>query len=410
MKKLSTKRDINSLALLCAMVYFISYISRINLSAVMVEVVSSGFAPQTTAALALTVNSITYGCGQLISGYLGDKYKPQNIILTGFLLTGAVNIGVGLLPVSAPLVALWAINGFAQSMMWPPLVKILVTHMDNDAYAASSVKVSYGGNIGSVTVYLCAPLVITLFSFRGVFLISGALALTMALVWKLIYEKKYASEGVHASGSGKKAGNSAPSGRFTGSIIALLVIVMVTVVLQGALRDGVASWVPTYISDVFHLGSSVSILTGAILPIFSILCIAAANFLYRKILRSEMLCAGVIFAVGCVSALLLAAFSGKNAILSVLFLALLSGSMHGVNLILTCMVPPHFARFGRTALVSGALNSCTYAGAALSTYGIALFTGAFGWDGTILLWAGIALAGAVVCFLILKPWKAFRIC
>ena len=42
MSKLSTKRDINSLALLCAMVYFISYISRINLSAVMVEVVSSG--------------------------------------------------------------------------------------------------------------------------------------------------------------------------------------------------------------------------------------------------------------------------------------------------------------------------------------------------------------------------------
>ena len=136
MSKLSTKRDINSLALLCAMVYFISYISRINLSAVMVEVVSSGFAPQTTAALALTVNSITYGSGQLVSGYLGDKYKPQNIILAGFLLTGCVNICVGLLPVSAPLVALWAVNGFAQALMWPPIVKILVSHMDTDAYAA----------------------------------------------------------------------------------------------------------------------------------------------------------------------------------------------------------------------------------------------------------------------------------
>ena len=409
MSKLSTKRDINSLALLCAIVYFISYISRINLSAVMVEVVSSGFAPQTTAALALTVNSITYGSGQLVSGYLGDKYKPQNIILAGFLLTGCVNICVGLLPVSAPLVALWAVNGFAQALMWPPIVKILVSHMDTDAYAASSVKVSYGGNIGSIAVYLCAPLVINLFSFRGVFLICGSMALLMALVWKLVYDKKYASAAAGTSGSAKKTDVSASSGRFTGGILALLAVVMVTVVLQGALRDGVASWVPTYISDVFHLGSSVSILTGAILPVFSILCIAAANFLYRKVLRSEMLCAAVIFAVGCVSAVLLAVFSGKNAILSVLFLALLSGSMHGVNLILTCMVPPHFARFGRTALVSGALNSCTYIGAAISTYGIALFTDAHGWDGTILLWAGIALAGAAVCFLILKPWKSFRI-
>lgn len=409
MQKLSTKRDINSLALLCAIVYFISYISRKNLSAVMVEVVASGFAPQTTAALALTVNSITYGFGQLVSGYLGDKYKPQNIIFAGFLLTGCVNICVGLLPVSAPLVVLWAINGFAQSLFWPPLVKVLVSHMDTDAYAASSVKVSYGGNIGSIAVYLVSPLVISLFTFRGVFLISGGLALAMALAWNLIYGKKYASRIDTNPRPAEKATPAAPAGRFTGGVIVLLVIVMVTVVLQGSLRDGVESWVPTYISDVFHLGSSISILTGAILPVFGILCIAAANLLYRKVLHNEMLCAAVIFAVGCVSAVLLAVFSGRNPILSALFLALLSGSMHGVNLILTCMVPPHFARFGRTALVSGALNSCTYIGAAISTYGIALFTDAHGWDGTILLWAGIALAGAAVCFLILKPWKSFRI-
>ena len=409
MTKLSTKRDIQSLALLCAFAYFISYVSRINLSAVMVEVVASGFAPRTTVALALTVNSVTYGCGQLVSGYLGDRHKPQNIVFTGFLLAGCINICVGLLPVSAPLVVLWGINGFAQALMWPPIVKILVTHMDNDAYAASSVKVSYGGNIGSVAVYLCAPLVITLFSFRGVFLISGILALAMALTWKLIYNKKYASVSVSAPVPGKKADPVPPTGHFTGGIVALLVIVMLTVVLQGALRDGVASWVPTYISDVFHLDSSVSILTGAILPVFSILSIAVANLLYRKVLRNEMLCSAVIFAVGCVSAVLLFLFSDSSPILSVLFLALLSGSMHGVNLMLTCMVPPHFARYGRTALVSGTLNSCTYAGAAVSTYGIALFTESYGWDGTILLWAGIALTGTTVCVLILKTWKSFRI-
>lgn len=408
MSKLSTKRDINSLALLCAMVYFISYISRINLSAVMVEVVSSGFAPQTTAALALTVNSITYGSGQLVSGYLGDKYKPQNIILAGFLLTGCVNICVGLLPVSAPLVALWAVNGFAQALMWPPIVKILVSHMDTDAYAASSVKVSYGGNIGSITVYLAAPLVISLFSFRGVFLISGGMALAMAFIWKLVYNKKYAHRAAADVILPGKRAVTTPTARFTGGVITLLIVVMLTVVLQGSLRDGVASWVPTYISDVFQLGSSVSILTGAVLPVFSILSIAAANLLYRKVIRNEMLCCAVIFTAGCVSAALLAVFSGSNPLLSVLFLALLSGSMHGVNLMLTCMVPPHFAKFGRTALVSGALNSCTYVGAALSTYGIALFTESFGWSGTILLWTGIALAGTVVCFLVSIPWNKFR--
>lgn len=408
MTKLSTKREVNALAYLCALVYFISYVSRINLAAVMVEMVASGFAPQTTAALALTVCSVTYGAGQLISGYLGDKYKPENIIFTGFLLTGAVNLTVGLLPVSAPLVVLWGINGFAQALMWPPLVKVLVTHMDTDNYAASSVKVSYGGNIGSIVVYLAAPLVISAFSFRGVFLLSGSLALGMALLWKLVYDKKYAHRVSGVATPSEKKEAAAPAARFTGGVIALLSVVLLTVVLQGALRDGVASWVPTYISDVFQLGSSVSILTGAVLPVFSILCIAGANLLYRKVIKNEMLCAAAIFTVGCVSAVLLSVFRGSNPLLSVLFLALLSGSMHGVNLMLTCMVPPHFAKYGRTALVSGGLNSCTYVGAALSTYGIALFTESFGWDGTILLWAGIALAGTLVCFLVSIPWRSFR--
>ena len=173
MTKLSSKREVNTLAILCALVYFISYVSRVNLAAVMVEMVSSGFAPQTTAALALTVCSVTYGAGQLVSGYLGDKYRPQNIIFAGFLLTGSMNLSVGLLQNNAFLVALWAVNGFAQALMWPPLVKILVNHLTTEDYEKACVKISYGGNLGSIAVYLAAPPVISLFTFRGVFLLSG---------------------------------------------------------------------------------------------------------------------------------------------------------------------------------------------------------------------------------------------
>ena len=70
MTKLSTKRDIQSLALLCAFAYFKSYVSRINLSAVMVEVVSSGFAPRTTAALALLNDAVKKG-GVMASSSVG---------------------------------------------------------------------------------------------------------------------------------------------------------------------------------------------------------------------------------------------------------------------------------------------------------------------------------------------------
>ena len=49
-----------------------------------------------------------------------------------------------------------------------------------------------------------------------------------------------------------------------------MALVMVAIVLQGALRDGVTTWMPSFISETFHLSSEVSILSGVCLPLFAI--------------------------------------------------------------------------------------------------------------------------------------------
>lgn len=43
--------------------------------------------------------------------------------------------------------------------------------------------------------------------------------------------------------------------------------------------------------------------------------------------------------------------------------------MHGVNLILVCMLPVFFKEGGNVSTVSGTLNACTYVGSAFSTIG-----------------------------------------
>ena len=62
---------------ICATAYFVSYVTRTNLAAIMVAVVESGFAPEATVALALSVCSVTYGIGQIVNGYLSDRIRPQ---------------------------------------------------------------------------------------------------------------------------------------------------------------------------------------------------------------------------------------------------------------------------------------------------------------------------------------------
>ena len=82
--------------------------------------------------------------------------------------------------------------------------------------------------------------------------------------------------------------------------------------------------------------------------------------------------------------------------------------MHGVNLILVCMIPHSFARFGKVSFISGLINSSTYIGAAISTYGIAVFTEEFGWNKTIVLWSVVAFVGAVICVSLGKKWTKFK--
>jgi len=402
---LTEKRKISSLIWLCTLAYFISYVSRINLSAALVEVVNSGFAAKTTAALALTVCSVTYGAGQVISGYLGDHCKPQNLILTGFAITACTNLCVGFLQKDGLLVLLWGINGFAQALMWPPMVAILSSRLSEADYQKACVRVSWGSSFGTIAVYLLAPVIIIALNVRWIFFISAAAAVAMLIGWRVIFNRHFAT--IEAAVHAKEKEEPASSVRMERSVLFLIGAVIVAIVLQGFLRDGVTNWTPSYVSDIFRVDSSAAILSGVILPVFSIVCFQLADVIHRKLLKNEMVCAMAFFLTGAVAAVVLAVTDGQNMIVSLSGLALLVGSMHGVNLMLISMVPHYFEKFGKVSLVSGILNAGTYIGSALSAYGTAVYTENFGWQSTIFLWAAVAASGAAVCICLKRKWHKF---
>jgi OPA family glycerol-3-phosphate transporter-like MFS transporter len=113
----------------------------------------------------------------------------------------------------------------------------------------------------------------------------------------------------------------------------------------------------------------------------------------------------VFFLLGTLSSVGIYFITGKSAVFSILFSAILTGAMHGVNLMLVCMLPPYFEKSGKVSTVSGVINSCTYIGSAVSTYGIALLSEKMGWNFTTLVWILIALSGTVICILCKGFWQ-----
>ena len=401
MNKLSDRKQINKYIFLFSLTYMISYMTRINYGAVILEIENATQISKTSLSMAITGSAITYGTGQIISGICGDRLSPKKLISCGLMLTVLMNLLIPFCSGPYQMLAVWCVNGFAQSFMWPPLVRLMSALFTMDTYKKASVKVSWGSSIGTILIYLLSPLLIATVGWKAVFWVSAFCGIVMLFIWNanccdISCESTDRTEEVQKKG--QKVGWSL-------ILSPLMLGVMLAIVMQGMLRDGVTTWMPTYISETYHLSSVISILTSVILPIFSIICYEVAAKLYRKYFQNPLLCAGVIFGAGLVAALVLYISTGQSAAFSAIFAAILTGSMHGVNVMLICMIPPFFQKYGNVSTVSGVLNSCTYVGSALSTFGTAVLAEYFDWRVTILVWAGIALIGTALCFLCARPWE-----
>ena len=393
------------LAWLFAFVYFTSYVTRINFAAVIQEVVDyTGFA-KSELSIILVCMSISYGVGQIINGWIGDRIKPQNLIFVGLTTATVINILFPFFSSSIPaMCALWMINGFAQAMMWPPIVKIMVNTMDEVTYSSASVIVSLGSSIGTIFVYLTVPLIITLLSWQFVIFFSATVGVASTVIWGFVKNRVYDENQIIIDEKDEKK----PSRLiFPKAAIFPLIFIALAIICQGMLRDGVSNWMPSLLSETFDMGNSASILCTVSLSVFSMLSFILAGAFYKKFFKNEVACSAAIFGIAAVSALLLTLLLNTGAIAAIAFMTLITGANHGVNLMLIGHVPKRFRKYGNISTISGAINSCTYIGSAIATYGIAKIAELYDWQFTTTVWFIIAAIGLAFSLIAMTKWKKF---
>ncbi len=391
-------KNSKSLALLFTITYVASYITRINFGAVISAIEADTDITRTMLSTVVTGCFITYGIGQIVSGVCGDLFPPKKLVSFGLLVSVVMNICMIFSSNQYIMLVLWCINGFAQAFMWPPIVKIMVEIFSENFYKKMAVRISWASSYGTIIIYFIAPLIITVSSWRFVFLFSAICGIATIFIWNkyCIDIKKPLKR--YLNDNGEKSANYL-------LLTPVVIGIMIAIILQGMLRDGVTTWMPSYIADTYHLGTAVSILTGVVLPLFSIICTQIASKLYREKIKNPVTCAALMFGIGSVVAVLLYFCSGKNAIMSVLCSAVLTGAMHGVSSLLTAMVPPFFKKYGNVSTVTGVLNACAYVGSGISSFGIALLSEKFSWSLNLFLWCIIAVLGTALCVCCIKPWK-----
>ena len=405
---MNNKKSITALTALCAIAYFVSYITRVNYGAVILEMVKAEGFTKTAASMALTGSFVTYGAGQLVSGYMGDRIEPHKLIFAGLILSSVMNIMVPLFPNPYLMLVFWSVNGFAQALMWPPMVKILSGLLTMDQYKKSSVTVSISASIGSVMVYLISPLCIMFGGWKTIFFVCAASGLVFAIIWIKSYGKvtKNFENKIELISTKTRKGEG---GKLPKKFYGIIGIILVAIILMGYMRDGVNTWTPTYISETFNLGSEVSILSGALLPLFAVICYRVMLQVNRKLIKNELTCASVAYAIGAVGSILILILPIKNAVISVALATIICASMHCVNLMLIGMLPAYFSKYGNVSFMSGLLNAGTYIGSAFSSYGMAAIAEVTGnWNSVIVSWIIATVIGTALCVAMIKGWTKIK--
>ena len=398
---------------LCWIAYFSTYIGRLNYSASLTGIILSEGFSKGQAGMIGTAFFFAYGAGQFVSGFLGDRLAPKKMVFTGLMVSGLCNLAMVGAKSSGLMTAVWCVNGLFQAFIWSPMIRLMYEYYKTETRMKACVSLNSSVPIGTMAAYGLTALVIWLSGWRTMFVLAGAALIGTSLFWITGMKRveRYAAE------SGKMA--EMPSGETGGSAKAAVnwkslliqsgfLFLMMALFVQGALKDGVTTWVPTYISETYGLSAILAITSTMVIPVFNLLGVYLASFANLHWFRNEVRTAGAFFVVSAAAILVLRLSSGRSMAVSFLMLALATTAMMAVNTMLIAVLPSYFGVIGRASSVSGLLNSSVYAGGAVSTYGIGALSVALGWNATIVIWFLMAAVSAVICFLTVRKWIAYR--
>jgi OPA family glycerol-3-phosphate transporter-like MFS transporter len=388
--------------------YFAANIGRLSYVTIMVEIISREGFSAAAAGLVGTGFFIFYGAGQIGSGYLGDRLPPRRLIFAGLFSTGLANLAMGLALTSAQMLVIWCFNGLVQSILWPPIVRVIVERYPDPVREKVCVNISTTYPVATLVSYAGCAGIIMVLSWRIFFFIVAVFLFAVSALWGLVFGKL--ERGFDLP---RREGHGAPRGRLPGKFsprrdlpFAALAIICGALVAQGALRDGLSAWIPAYLTRTFKLQTSTAILFSGLLPLVNIAGIYVCQFLFRLV-KDEVRAALWLYCVSALSALVLRFLGSFHIVLSLAPFALITACMVGINLMLVVFVPTHFSRMGIVAFISGITNAMVYVGSGIATFGIGLAADKFGWGSLLLILLGLTLLSALLCLLASPRWRAF---
>jgi sugar phosphate permease len=318
----------------------------------------------------------SYGIGHLISGQLGNRYRPRVIVGVGLAVTAAVNLLFGFQTALIAMTALWAINGFAQSTGWSPILRILSDRLGVEASKRLSVFFSMSYAVGAAVSLALAGWLVTGWGWQAAFFVPGLiLAAGCALWWR-------------SKADAPPPTIQQPSMlRGMGRDARLLWPVLIGSAFMGFVYSGSQLWMPALLTDNRLIPDAFAGSVSGLMALLGAGGMLIAGFILRRSGHALGILRGFLVALAA-GALLAALTAGPLQLAGITVMMFTLGAV--LALLLTSL-PLAFAAPGRVSSVSGIVSAAQYVGGGLAGVLIGAALDGIGWAGVLALWAGCGL-------------------
>jgi OPA family glycerol-3-phosphate transporter-like MFS transporter len=239
--------------------------------------------------------------------------------------------------------------------------------------------------IGTLISYGGASLFNLIDCFHITFLLGTVVTVGIGVIWFFSYDSLVAEKPV-ATEQKKTAENSKASKSLAlSAMVGLLVVCGLFAIVDNLVKDGLNTWSPVILKEQFGFEDSISIVLTLVLPIFGVFGSMLAMRTNRVIKDFRNLIGFFYLLLSACLCGLFFALRLNGVILTLVLFGLISCLTHGINSVLTSIMPLAMRDKMNTGFLAGLMNATCYIGSTVSAYGLGKIADGASWNFVIQL-------------------------
>jgi len=359
-------------------VYCAVYVCRFNLNIAGTMLQQSGTLTAAQYGLIGSAFSATYAIGRIVNGYIGDRVDKRIMIAAGITLAGLANFVIGFFPPFQAILIHWAVNGYAQSMIWGPLLASVTRNIPEKHLNTATAIFPSSVATGSVLGILVATFAISRMGMAWAFFLPSIVGVVLGAAAFIAFRDNESA----ASTAKAPAKMLIPDRR--------ILPVASTAFLHGWIKDSVSYWAALIFLKKYAI--DIGSIAGFVLlvPALGLIGRLAYPVVFRKCGECEHLTSIAGF-IGCIVAALVLCLP-LPAVVTALCLCFISATISMINTSMLSIFPMRFAATGNVSSVSGIMDFATYLGSSLSAalFGW-MFSAADNFSAMYIIWIAVAV-------------------